>query len=272
MKRIHILNYESYALDYLEGQLTPEDQQAFEAFLQQHPEVAADLEGLDEFQLVPPVLAYPHKRNLYRRQRLGWAWGVAAGWALIISFSALCWLLPTPKTGSPAVALTADVQSASVAIERVSASSALIEKERPAYEKDVLEPAYRPSPELQKVSYAPTEISIESSARPEHETRTSAKTLPFLEMALLQPEVTIIHSQRAQWAGLQSTSARPKTPGLLNPDKIALFDPVKQILPDDQKEWVSNWRPLESIKEEINRDRWAEALTPEFLYSPKSAK
>lgn len=52
---IHIGNYESYYLDYIEGALSTEEQLAFEQFLGEHPELKVD----EELVVVEPVrLAY----------------------------------------------------------------------------------------------------------------------------------------------------------------------------------------------------------------------
>ena len=265
MKRIHILNYESYALDYLEGQLTPEDQQAFEAFLEQHPEVAADLEGLDEFQLTPPAIVYPNTSGLHRRAGIPRAWAMAAGWALLVTLSGIWWLqMPTQQKAS-AVVSTEESHPTSITLERVSVS------QTPATESlsaDV-QPALRAEQGIHTLPVPEPSFESASEEKVDRNIETVA-SLPVHQARLLQAEVTVIttgaENDNRNWNPHRSS------PGLLNPDKIAALDPFARMLSENQKEWVSNWRPLESIKEEINRDRWAEALTPEFLYSPKSAK
>lgn len=42
MNKIHIDNYEAYYLDYLEGNLSPSDEELFLAFLNEHPELELD--------------------------------------------------------------------------------------------------------------------------------------------------------------------------------------------------------------------------------------
>lgn len=45
---INIENYEQYAMDFVDGQMAPELQEAFEQFLMAHPEIAIELEGLSD--------------------------------------------------------------------------------------------------------------------------------------------------------------------------------------------------------------------------------
>ena len=47
MERISIFNYEAFYLDYLEGNLSQEDNALFLAFLSQHPELKMDEEEID---------------------------------------------------------------------------------------------------------------------------------------------------------------------------------------------------------------------------------
>ena len=162
MKRIHQLNYETYALDYLEGNLAPEEQQAFEAFLERHPALANELQEVDELQLTPPRIQYPHKRSLYRQSHNGWVWGIAAGWALIISLTALWWLLPAPQTSAPAMAVIPDSTPPSYSIDRVPVSSLSAELKAAPYALEPLRPAYRAVPEPPNMKDTPSEMNTAS--------------------------------------------------------------------------------------------------------------
>ena len=64
------LNYEEHALDYLEGTLSGEERQAFERFLDENPEIAAEVRGLGQQMpvLVPDLsVRYPDKTALRRK-------------------------------------------------------------------------------------------------------------------------------------------------------------------------------------------------------------
>ena len=50
---INKLNYEVYALDYLEGTLTEDLMPIMQAFLKQHPEIALELESTQSTTLKP---------------------------------------------------------------------------------------------------------------------------------------------------------------------------------------------------------------------------
>jgi hypothetical protein len=149
----------------------------------------------------------------------------------------------------------------------------LAELKAAPYALEPLRPAYRAVPEPLNMKDTPSEMITASypDSASQQPTLAAVATLPLMEQAFLQPEVTIIFNQRAQWSGGPSTRGEPKG-GILDADKIPLLDPLTQILPEEQKNWVANWRPVESIKEEIHRDRWTDALTPEFLQSKKPTK
>jgi hypothetical protein len=268
MKRIHILNYESYALDYLEGELLPEDQQAFETFLEQHPEVAAELEGLDEVQLMPPVITYPSTSALYRRRAVSRSWAIAAGWALLVTLSGMLWLQTPEQQNTPAIAQSEDPTPESISVERVSVSHAS-PTERVG---DALQPALRAEQAIHPLPLSVPMVAAEPEPESIDRNMETVACLPLNDARFLRPEVTVVTTGAANEHRSESANSKGSSQGLIDPDKIAVLKPFSRILTEDQKDWVANWRPLETIKEEINRDRWAEALTPEYLYSPKSTK
>jgi anti-sigma factor RsiW len=51
MMRIDLHNYEAFLLDWVEGQLSPEAELALRAFLQEHPELEIDLDGIADTRL-----------------------------------------------------------------------------------------------------------------------------------------------------------------------------------------------------------------------------
>jgi anti-sigma factor RsiW len=63
---INISNYEEFLLSYIDGELNNEEQAAVEAFLQQHPEQAKELEVLKAAVLQPdPSIAFGNREELY---------------------------------------------------------------------------------------------------------------------------------------------------------------------------------------------------------------
>lgn len=88
---MNLENYEQYALDYLEGQLTSEQKLEFELFLQDHPQIKAEIEELAGIRLMAnPAVKYPDKNKLYRNGNVRpfpfFRWSVAASVLLLIGF------------------------------------------------------------------------------------------------------------------------------------------------------------------------------------------
>ena len=76
---INKFNYEAYALDYLEGQLSPDEAAMMERFLDSQPVVRAELESMREWTTVEPdeTVVFSDKEVLYRREEalvrpIGW--------------------------------------------------------------------------------------------------------------------------------------------------------------------------------------------------------
>ncbi len=68
---INKFNYENYAIDYLDGQLDPEEQRAMDTFLQAHPAIKQELAALATFEM--PLFAdisYPDKSELKKQEKL----------------------------------------------------------------------------------------------------------------------------------------------------------------------------------------------------------
>lgn len=65
-KTINIGNYEAYLLDYLEGALDPSLRMEMEAFLKEHPEIAAETEGVLDVRLEEEEVIYPDAASLYQ--------------------------------------------------------------------------------------------------------------------------------------------------------------------------------------------------------------
>ena len=63
-RRTHINrnNYELWFIDYIEGMLSPEENKSLQAFLYQHPDLATELENLNEAKLpTPEIIPFPRK-------------------------------------------------------------------------------------------------------------------------------------------------------------------------------------------------------------------
>lgn len=61
---IDMSNYEIFVIDYLDGQLSTEDQVALHAFLEQHPELREEIDGLELATLDPIDISTDFKQSL----------------------------------------------------------------------------------------------------------------------------------------------------------------------------------------------------------------
>lgn len=93
--KINIDKYEVWALDYLEGNLSDHQRQMFEGFLEDHPDLKAEMEGIGQIRLVPDeTMVYPDKSALYKTHRatilpwFGLHYPVAAAVAFILILGA----------------------------------------------------------------------------------------------------------------------------------------------------------------------------------------
>jgi len=90
MERININNYEEFALDYIEGSMTKDEEKLFEDFLDEHPDVAKEIYNLKSYM---PVIehngeVYTDKNILYKR-KAGFrkiVWTSAAAAAIVTGF------------------------------------------------------------------------------------------------------------------------------------------------------------------------------------------
>lgn len=62
----NIKNYEEFALDFLEGNLSEKDEVQFMAFLENHPDIQAEMDGLMDYRLERPALQFEDKKALYK--------------------------------------------------------------------------------------------------------------------------------------------------------------------------------------------------------------
>lgn len=64
---IHISNYEEYLYSYVDGELSPEEATALEAFVAAHPQVRAEFDQLLAVKLTPESPVFDNKASLYRQ-------------------------------------------------------------------------------------------------------------------------------------------------------------------------------------------------------------
>ncbi len=64
-------NYEAFFLDYSEGNLSPEEVAELMLFLEQHPELKAELEAFEPIELVAPTVVFDGKASLQQETGIG---------------------------------------------------------------------------------------------------------------------------------------------------------------------------------------------------------
>jgi hypothetical protein len=276
MKRIHTLNYESYAIDYLDGNLSESDQRAFETFLERHPDIFEEIRDLDKMTVVAPSAHYPQRKNLYRGNSQSYYWAIAAGWALIIGLSVAFWFAkPTANAPLPLAEDSLTEAEPKVEIARVSTSA---KKRKTDIHTPPMEPARIPGLEnrLAPQNQFPqlTSPATEIKQGEVVQRGSPASTLPQSEhsLTIVKTQQKAVDSRIVIPNDVESLKNYSSEESIFNPKKSAVIESLSPLLSEDQKSWVSQWRPLESLKEEIDRDRWAKALTPEIFYSSKSTK
>lgn len=276
MKRIHILNYESYAIDYLDGNLSQSDQRAFESFLARHPEIAEEFSDLDKMTVTAPSVDYPQRKKLYRSNSMPYYWAIAAGWALIIGLSVAFWFAkPTANAPLPlAEDFIADAQP-KVEIVLVSTSE---KKRKTGSQTPALAPARIPG--LEKNLSPQDQIPQLTSTAPEKKQwevarrESPASTLPQNEHnpAIVKTQQKAVESKVIFPNDVENLEKSGSEESIFSPKKSAVVESLSPLLTEEQESWVAQWHPFESLKEEIDRDRWAKALTPEIFYSSNSTK
>ena len=68
MMKITIDNYEEWMVDYLDGTLSDANQKNFELFLNQHPEIQKEIEGLNDMVLEPLNILFTDKTSLLKNE------------------------------------------------------------------------------------------------------------------------------------------------------------------------------------------------------------
>jgi hypothetical protein len=66
--KINRQNYESYFLDYIDGKLAPELLEEFNSFLSLNPDLAEELDGIDQVNLWAEDLPFLTKENLKKEE------------------------------------------------------------------------------------------------------------------------------------------------------------------------------------------------------------
>ena len=103
-------NYEGWLMRYADGELNAAERQEVEAFLDEHPDLAAELDEVSSVRVTPLVATMPGKGRLLRREPAGVWRRVAAAAALLAVAGTTLFFLNRPAEGEM-IAATAPVAS-----------------------------------------------------------------------------------------------------------------------------------------------------------------
>lgn len=103
-------NYEGWLMRYADGELTAAERRQVEAFLDEHPDLAAELDEVSSVRVTPLVATMPGKERLLRREPAGVWRRVAAAAALLVVAGTTLFFLNRPAEGEM-IAATAPVAS-----------------------------------------------------------------------------------------------------------------------------------------------------------------
>jgi type IX secretion system PorP/SprF family membrane protein len=84
-------NFDRWMFDYKEGNLSPEEAEAFENFLVRHPEYEVDMDAWDQAFITSQPVIYPDAHKLEKKRRVGgwYMWSAAAALFLLLGTTAL---------------------------------------------------------------------------------------------------------------------------------------------------------------------------------------
>jgi hypothetical protein len=146
-------NYETYLIDYLQQELTPEEEQAVLVFLKENPEIQAEFECLQKTILVPDTeIHFEPKASLYRE------------------------VTPTMKAVFPFkkyLAIAAAVAGLFIAL--------FLWKSKPTPEQHIVKTSHPSQPSITpEPASSPAPMAVESTPQKETSTQPKIKTLtPF---------------------------------------------------------------------------------------------
>jgi anti-sigma factor RsiW len=158
-------NYEGFLLEYVDKELSKEDQRKVEALVQQHPHISRELRLLEASRLKPDLsVKFPDKSVLYRnttRVRAIWWWAAAA--AVVAGVAVV--MIPPRHTGNPGAEMAVHQKQQQPAVTTSSNNAA----QQPVNEKPAVAAIEKPA--------ANTQIASAQPVVKEHVAPATAKTV-----------------------------------------------------------------------------------------------
>lgn len=282
--KIHPLNYESYAIDYVEGQMDPAEKAAFEAFLDEHPAIKKEISELKLFYASPQEnIAYPDKKQLLRTKperaalfRLP-SWAVAACWAVVVA-SMVFWFRETSLTTTQEYAfenvtlespedIEGEITIVQVDVRDKRAANQQVEAASKTETQTTVEKTF-PFDEPQSFPQNEPETTLAVSEQPAIENETPLDKLPAtielneMEIYAQSPEVIYYKPLR----NIQFTEEFIDTTVQKNDvHKFAVMTPLQKVMKPETYQRINDFNLMNDVINEIDGREVANAFTPEFL-------
>ncbi len=94
--KINKLNYETFVIDYLEGQLSADDRRAFERFVEEHPEVRAEMDAFLQAPILTEDEGVVYSQKAKSKKRGSVLYWVLGG-VLVLMLGTGVWMFSSPS-------------------------------------------------------------------------------------------------------------------------------------------------------------------------------
>jgi len=266
--KIHPLNYEAYAMDYLEGSLSSEDQRAFERFLEDHPETAVELKAMKLMYAEPDTgVTFANKESLKQPVQQAQTfmlpgWAIAASWALVIASFAF-WLSSAfdPQLANEAFVEHKTSLEASTILKAEIAQTLPVsnQKKTAKISKYTTEWNIAAEPDWNAVVYG---LPNEQTELLQEKKPAGSIVLTQLPAPRLKADISSNQTQIIFYKPWKGYKRNIKVNDRI--DQIAMMDPIKRISP---KRYLSirDFNIVDEVFKDIDGEQIANAITPEII-------
>lgn len=266
--KIHPLNYEAYAMDYLEGSLSSEDQHSFERFLDEHPEIAAELQAMKVMYIQPDLeVTFEPKASLIQEVpqaktfRLPF-WAIAASWALVIGSFAFWFNNALSHSNETDPSFAEGIIETTPEVEHPVEVAQLLPKGTPinSNETEAPIPTWYTAQDVNwnDLVYGDYREQTET----EWENQTTLPVVTTLPTAKLEPELYSNQTQVIYYRPWKGYNKNTRVNDRI--DDIAVLDPLKRISPKRYLK-IRDFDLVDDVIKEIDGEQIARAITPEII-------
>jgi len=266
--KIHPLNYEAYAMDYLEGSLSNEDQLSFERFLDDQPEIAAELQAMKVMYVQPdPEVTFEPKASLMqevpqaRTFKLPF-WAIAASWALVIGSFAFWFSNAVAPEDKLNAAFADSIIETTPEVEHQVEVVQLLPKGQQINSTEQQAPVQTWSPERHLDWNGLVYGDNGEQADIERENQSHLPVVTTLPTAKLEPELFSNQTQVIYYRPWKGYKRNTRVNDRI--DDIAVLDPLKRISPKRYLK-IRDFDLVDDVIKEIDGEQIARAITPEII-------